>query len=76
MCSRCWGHGWIYDSGAPCHECRRPGTLTAQRSFRRDELSDWRRRFAEADAILRDLHAQGLGWREVGEPAGIARRVY
>jgi hypothetical protein len=76
LCSRCWGHGWIYDSGAPCHGCGGPGTLTAQRSFRRDELSDWRRRFPEADVILRDLHAHGLGWREVGEPAGIARRVY
>jgi hypothetical protein len=76
LCSHCWGHGWIYDSGTPCHECGGPGTIIAQRSFRREELNDWRRRFPEADAILRDLHSQGLGWRGVGEPGEIARRVY
>lgn len=76
LCSHCWGHGWIYDSGTPCHECGGAGTVLAQRSFRGEELNDWRRRFPEADAILRDLHSQCLGWREVGEPGGIARRVY
>lgn len=20
MCSRCWGHGWVYEDGIPCHE--------------------------------------------------------
>lgn len=44
--------------------------------FAGKSLDDWRHRFPEADAILRDLHSRGLGWREVGEPAGIARRVY
>ena len=70
------GNGWIYDSGTPCHQCKGPGTGIAQRSFRREELNDWRRRFPEADAILRDLHSQGLGSREVEEPGGIARRTY
>ena len=77
LCSRCWGHGWIHDSGGtPCHACGGPGTITAQRSFGREELNDWRRRFPEADAILHDLRSQGLGWREVGEPAGVAECVY
>jgi hypothetical protein len=76
LCSCCWGHGWIYESGTPCYQCGGPGTVIAQRSFRKEELNDWRRRFPEADAILRELHSQGLGGRDVGEPGRIARHVY